>query len=186
MFMNLKFSFILFFIVSMTLVSCDKKIFIPQDSPQFKEGRKVPYTMLLDDASRTAWKSMNEFPPTFQIIKDVNEFIPLFSGAITNDPISSPFPPNELGNIDFDNEIGIVISRGYQRSGPHSLKINDIRENKNILTIYAELVNPERGVHTAAVDYRISLLKVKKSDIPSDTIKWELRDQQNNVLNFIN
>jgi hypothetical protein len=91
--MNFKIRFILFCMVLIAIVGCDKQIFKPQDSPQVKQGQKVPYTMLLDDASCTAWKSINEFPPMFQIINSVDEFIPLFSGPITNDPISSPFPP---------------------------------------------------------------------------------------------
>ncbi|SEB58702.1 hypothetical protein [Paenibacillus sp. GP183] len=76
--MNFKIRFILFCMVLIAIVGCDKQIFKPQDSPQVKQGQKVPYTMLLDDASCTAWKSINEFPPMFQIINSVDEFIPLF------------------------------------------------------------------------------------------------------------
>jgi hypothetical protein len=173
---------ILLCVVLITLLGFNKKTSESPNIHNVIEGQKIPYTILLNNVSRTSWKNENTLQQMFHLIEKENDFNTLFSEIHdTTDPISSPFPPTELKNIDYKNEIGIVISRGYHASDTYGVKVNDIRVNKNFLTIYVELMNPAEGFSLATSDYRLSLLKIKKSDIPDSINKCELRDQINNI-----
>lgn len=104
-----------------------------------------------------------------------------FISVTSNDPISAPFPPKELNDIDFSNEIGILLSLGLKSNSPHLLSISKIIEKENELIVAVE-VTPPGDVAADALDFRITLLKLDRSDVSKSVDNVLIKTNSGEIL----
>jgi hypothetical protein len=141
----------------------------------------IPFEVLIKDSNKTAWVSKeNNLQQMYLVLTEKNE-MNSYLNIDSDDPVSSPFPPKELKKVDFNNEIALFLTRGEKASGPFSLDVISIQKGEKKVFVQVKMGDP-RDVAYDAVQYRITLLKVSKENLPEGKINVIFIDQNKEVL----
>lgn len=141
----------------------------------------IPFEVLIKDSNNTAWVSKeNNLKEMYLALTEKNE-IYSYLNINSDDPVSSPFPPKELKKVDFNNEIALFLTRGEKASGPFSLDVISIEKEEKKVFVQVKMEDPV-DVAYDAVQYRITLLKLSKENLPEGKINVIFIDKNKEVL----
>lgn len=141
---------------------------------------KIPFEILLEESNRTAWKPSDRLKELYVPITKAGE-LRSYLDVKSDDPISAPFPPTELKQINFDREITVFLTRGLQTTGFYKLKIGGIERGNR--TVYIRVVKTDpQGPAPDVMEYRITLLKIAKENLPKGTVQILFTDESGNIL----
>ena len=97
---------------------------------------------------------------------------------------SSPFPPKELDQIDFEREIGLLLTRGVKPTGFFTLEVSKIEAEKQ--NIYVRIVTTDPlGAAPAMVEFKMTLLKVAKEYLPKGKANFIFIDPSGKIHNQV-
>jgi hypothetical protein len=135
----------------------------------------VPFQVLLNNHTKIAWKPASAQTEAFLFLNEAKD-LAAYPIAGTSDPFSSPFPPAELGQVDFAKEVAVFLTRGVSPQGPSGLEISGMNRDGTGITVKLKLIHP--GDKASTIDeFRVTLVKIPREALPSRPFKIHFVDE---------
>ncbi|WP_157721803.1 hypothetical protein [Tumebacillus avium] len=145
------------------------------------QGEQVPFEILLNGVDRAVWFQDTADPGALYVPLASKEDLASYVTGIEERQKETPFPPAELKQIEFDQEVGVYLTQGHKGFQEYWVEVERIEKQGQQVSVLANVTQP-KGAAADMSSYRVTLLKLKKSDLPHGNVKFVFYDQDGKVL----
>lgn len=146
------------------------------------QREQVPFEILLNGVDRAVWFQDTANPGALYVPLASIEDLASYVTGIEERQKEIPFPPVELQRqIDFEKEAGVYLTQGYMAFREYWVEVKSVERKNQQVAVRVNLIEP-KGAAADVSAYRITLLKMKKSDLPQGNVSFVFYDQDDEVL----